>query len=76
MQPTNSLVAVWFRQYIRTTDLRKDRRIHMTDERLTSLVNDAFKSGHKDGVTAGRGDLRQRLDAAGCRCTPVDRDQD
>lgn len=63
------LVAVWTRQYIRKADI--GGRIHMTDERMTKLVNDARIAGFHDGVNAGRHDLRTRLDDAGCRCDPI-----
>lgn len=70
--PSGELIAVWTRQYIRKADIGD--RIHMTDERMTKLVNDARVAGFHDGVNAGRYDLRTRLDAAGCRCQPIDLD--
>lgn len=67
--PGSEMVAVWTRQYMRKADIKG--RVHMTDERMTRLVNDARVAGFNDGVQAGRCDLRDRLDAAGCQCTPA-----
>jgi hypothetical protein len=66
----NELVAIWTRQYVRPTDIGD--RIHMTDERMTKLVNDSYAAGHKAGQRADRYKLRQALDAAGVDLSKVE----
>jgi hypothetical protein len=60
------LVAIWTRQYIRPADIKVDR-IHMTEDRLTKMVNDAYAAGKNDenlprfreGVIAFAEDVRK-----------------
>lgn len=58
-----ALVAIWTRQYIRTTDISGSSRIHMTDERMTQIVNDAYGAGVSDGEAQGRVNFRRDIES-------------
>lgn len=57
-----ALIAIWTRQYIRPNDIGE--RIHITDERMTTLVNDAYEAGRKAGWGEDRYAVRQALNVA------------
>lgn len=58
----SDLVAIWTRQYIRPKDIGD--RIHMTDDRLTKIINDSYNAGIKDGMHKDRAKMAEALHAS------------